>query len=323
MTLTLAATLAAHNAGKSPAETIEETYARIAAHADPALFIALRPEAEALAEAGACRRSALGAGRSLASPSRSRTISTSPGCRRPPLVPAFAYRQCVRLSSCKGSSTPGRSSIGKTNLDQFATGLVGVRSPYGVPRNALRADLIPGGSSSGSATSVGAGLGAVRARHRHRGFGSRAGGAQRDRRPEAEPRRAFGWRRRAGLPDARHDFDLRARRRRRLRRVARRRGLRRSRPLFAPFPCARARRIPAAARRRPRNRWSFSATQRPKPPSRAMSPPSPRWASEIVEFDFSAVRRGRAAALRRPLGRRALRRRQAADRDATRRLCIR
>ena len=52
----------------------------------------------------------------------------------------------------------GAIVIGKTNLDQFATGLVGVRSPYGVPRNALRSDLIPGGSSSGSATAVGAGL---------------------------------------------------------------------------------------------------------------------------------------------------------------------
>ena len=52
----------------------------------------------------------------------------------------------------------GAIPIGKTNLDQFATGLVGVRSPYGVPRNALRADLIPGGSSSGSASAVGAGL---------------------------------------------------------------------------------------------------------------------------------------------------------------------
>ncbi|KJV11008.1 hypothetical protein VZ95_01135, partial [Elstera litoralis] len=48
--------------------------------------------------------------------------------------------------------------IGKTNLDQFATGLVGVRSPYGIPRNSVREDLVPGGSSSGSATSVGAGI---------------------------------------------------------------------------------------------------------------------------------------------------------------------
>src|SRR6185437_15096753 len=44
----------------------------------------------------------------------------------------------------------GAIVIGKTNLDQFATGLVGVRSPYGVPRNPFNPDYIPGGSSSGS-----------------------------------------------------------------------------------------------------------------------------------------------------------------------------
>ena len=48
--------------------------------------------------------------------------------------------------------------VGKTNLDQFATGLVGVRSPYGVPRNPFDADYIPGGSSSGSAVAVSSGL---------------------------------------------------------------------------------------------------------------------------------------------------------------------
>ena len=52
----------------------------------------------------------------------------------------------------------GAIVIGKTNLDQFATGLVGVRSPYGVPRNAINPELIPGGSSSGSAAAVAAGL---------------------------------------------------------------------------------------------------------------------------------------------------------------------
>jgi allophanate hydrolase len=52
----------------------------------------------------------------------------------------------------------GAIIIGKTNLDQFATGLVGVRSPYGIPNNPLRGDLIPGGSSSGSGVAVSAGL---------------------------------------------------------------------------------------------------------------------------------------------------------------------
>ena len=59
----------------------------------------------------------------------------------------------------RGCARAGAIIIGKTNLDQFATGLVGVRSPYGIPRNPLRSgDLIPGGSSSGSAVAVAAGL---------------------------------------------------------------------------------------------------------------------------------------------------------------------
>ena len=48
--------------------------------------------------------------------------------------------------------------IGKTNLDQFATGLVGVRSPYGAPLNVVDQLIVPGGSSSGSAVSVGHGI---------------------------------------------------------------------------------------------------------------------------------------------------------------------
>ncbi|MGK0239588.1 MAG: allophanate hydrolase [Candidatus Pelagisphaera sp.] len=50
--------------------------------------------------------------------------------------------------------TAGAIPIGKTNLDQFATGLVGVRSPYGIPGNAFDPEYIPGGSSAGSAVSV-------------------------------------------------------------------------------------------------------------------------------------------------------------------------
>jgi allophanate hydrolase len=52
----------------------------------------------------------------------------------------------------------GALLVGKTNLDQFATGLVGVRSPYGIARNPFDPAFIPGGSSSGSAVAVAAGL---------------------------------------------------------------------------------------------------------------------------------------------------------------------
>src|SRR6187551_3071539 len=52
----------------------------------------------------------------------------------------------------------GALVVGKANLDQLATGLVGVRSPYGVAENPFDAERIPGGSSSGSAVAVSSGL---------------------------------------------------------------------------------------------------------------------------------------------------------------------
>ena len=52
----------------------------------------------------------------------------------------------------------GALVVGKTNLDQFATGLVGVRTPYPIPRNAVDASLVPGGSSSGSAVATARGI---------------------------------------------------------------------------------------------------------------------------------------------------------------------
>ncbi|MED5357801.1 MAG: allophanate hydrolase [Pseudomonadota bacterium] len=66
----------------------------------------------------------------------------------------------------------GAILIGKTNMDQFATGVVGVRTPYGVAQNPFNADYIPGGSSSGAAVSVAAGLCAF-------AFGSDTGGSGR------------------------------------------------------------------------------------------------------------------------------------------------
>jgi allophanate hydrolase len=72
--------------------------------------------------------------------------------------PAFAYR-AKRTASCVNRLLDaGAMLVGKTNLDQFATGLVGVRSPYGTPRNPLAPQYVPGGSSSGSAVAVSAGL---------------------------------------------------------------------------------------------------------------------------------------------------------------------
>ncbi len=88
--------------------------------------------------------------------------------------------------------------VGKTNIDQFATGLFGTRSPT-APARTRRPALHPGGSSSGSAVVV-ARHRALRTRHRHRGLGPRARGVQRHRRLQALARRHLHTRRRAGLP---------------------------------------------------------------------------------------------------------------------------
>jgi allophanate hydrolase len=72
--------------------------------------------------------------------------------------PAFAYVPERSATAVARLEAAGAVVVGKTNLDQFATGLVGTRSPYGVPRNPFDERYIPGGSSSGSAVAVARGL---------------------------------------------------------------------------------------------------------------------------------------------------------------------
>jgi allophanate hydrolase len=72
--------------------------------------------------------------------------------------PAYAYTPARHATCVQRLVDAGALLIGKTNLDQFATGLVGMRSPYGVPRNPVAPAYVPGGSSSGSAVAVSAGL---------------------------------------------------------------------------------------------------------------------------------------------------------------------
>ncbi|MBY0302779.1 allophanate hydrolase [Sphingomonas ginsenosidimutans] len=74
--------------------------------------------------------------------------------------PAFAYRAERSATVVERLIAAGALLLGKTNLDQFATGLVGTRSPYGIPRNASNLAYVSGGSSSGSAVAVAAGVAA-------------------------------------------------------------------------------------------------------------------------------------------------------------------
>jgi allophanate hydrolase len=79
-------------------------------------------------------------------------MPTTAGC------PAFTYRPTGDAPAVRSLLDAGAVFVGKTNLDQFATGLVGTRSPYGAVRNAIATDRISGGSSSGSAVAVALGL---------------------------------------------------------------------------------------------------------------------------------------------------------------------
>jgi allophanate hydrolase len=72
--------------------------------------------------------------------------------------PSYAYTPTDSATAVRRLTDAGALVLGKTNLDQFATGLVGTRSPYGAVRHAHRPDRISGGSSSGSAVAVALGI---------------------------------------------------------------------------------------------------------------------------------------------------------------------
>jgi allophanate hydrolase len=160
MTETVAAIVAAHHAGiVSPAQTIARSFQRIRDHNDPAVFISLRGEKEAVAEAEALATKKDAAQLPLYGvPVAVKDNIDVAGLPTTAACPAYAYSPSRDATVVARLRAAGAIIIGKTNLDQFATGLVGVRSPYGIPTNPMRGDLIPGGSSSGSAVAVSAGL---------------------------------------------------------------------------------------------------------------------------------------------------------------------
>ena len=142
----------------SPAQTVARSYQRIRDHNDPAVFISLRDEQDALTEADALAKKDAAALPLYGVPVAVKDNIDALGMPTTAACPAFSYMPAHDSTAVAKLRAAGAIILGKTNLDQFATGLVGVRSPYGIPINPMRADLIPGGSSSGSAVAVSAGL---------------------------------------------------------------------------------------------------------------------------------------------------------------------
>ncbi len=141
-----------------PAQVVAAVHARVRALGDPGIFIHLVREQAALEAATALppfdpvRYPLWGLPVAVKDNIDVAGLPTTAAC------PAFAYIAKDSAPAVQRLLDAGAVLVGKTNLDQFATGLVGVRTPYPVPRNAFAADRVPGGSSSGSAVAVARGL---------------------------------------------------------------------------------------------------------------------------------------------------------------------
>ncbi|KAE8835812.1 hypothetical protein PTNB85_05550 [Pyrenophora teres f. teres] len=161
--LTISALQRAYKNGLSPITVADKVYDKIEAYQkiDPAVWIHLQP-----------REAILEAARQLASryPDRSAlpplfgvpfsakdSIDVS-GLPTTTACPPLAHVPSVSAPVYDKVIAEGALFFGKTNLDQLATGLVGCRSPYGIPHSVYHKDYISGGSSSGSTVSVGANL---------------------------------------------------------------------------------------------------------------------------------------------------------------------
>ncbi|MGA2893540.1 MAG: allophanate hydrolase [Xanthobacteraceae bacterium] len=159
MTETVAEILAAYRTGAAaPADIVKRSFARIRAHNDPALFISLREESDVAAEAEALAGKADKTLPLYGIPVTVKDNIDVAGLPTTAACPAYLYRARRDSTAVARLRAAGALILGKTNLDQFATGLVGVRTPYGIGRNLFDEKLIPGGSSTGSALSVGSGI---------------------------------------------------------------------------------------------------------------------------------------------------------------------
>jgi len=166
LTETVAAIVAAHRAGTAtPAQTVARSYQRIRDYNDPAVFISLRDEKDALAEAeglttkDAAQLPLFGVPVAVKDNIDALGLATTAAC------PAFSYVPAQDSTAVAKLRAAGAIIIGKTNLDQFATGLVGARRfdsgriEFGISGRGFRRP------------------GTTRTRHRYGGLRPRAGDA--------------------------------------------------------------------------------------------------------------------------------------------------
>lgn len=155
--ITLTDLQSAYAAGMSVSDVLQDVFARIAAVDDPGIFLHLADLSDLQDQIDALgvydpARPLWGVPFAVKDNIDVAGMPTTAAC------PAWTYlpeRDAFAVAHLRAA---GAIPIGKTNLDQFATGLVGTRTPWPVPRNALDPEIVPGGSSSGSAVAVGHGF---------------------------------------------------------------------------------------------------------------------------------------------------------------------
>ncbi|MBB5350948.1 allophanate hydrolase [Haloferula luteola] len=144
-------------AGATVREVLNEVRARIVEWEDPATFLYL-PSEEQL-EALAAEVEAMDRSLPLwGVPFVAKDNIDVAGWPTTAACPSFGYVPTADAGVVSSLRAAGAIPVGKGNLDQFATGLVGTRSPHGTARNAVAPEWLPGGSSSGSASAVAAGI---------------------------------------------------------------------------------------------------------------------------------------------------------------------
>ena len=142
----------------TPTVLVEEIWRRCESQGDPAVWIHRLGRDELLAHARRVEARGRDAQPLYGIPFAIKDNIDLAGSPTTAACPEYAYVPPASSAVVEKLLAAGAIPVGKTNLDQFATGLVGTRSPYGVPRNPFHPEAIPGGSSSGSAVAVAAGL---------------------------------------------------------------------------------------------------------------------------------------------------------------------
>jgi allophanate hydrolase len=142
----------------TPLDLVTALLERIEAYPDKAVFISRVPAADLLAAATSLEMADLAAKPLFGIPFVAKDNIDVAGMWTTAACPDFAYMPKQSATVIEKLQAAGAILLGKANLDQFATGLNGTRSPFGAPRCVFDAAYISGGSSSGSAVAAGAAL---------------------------------------------------------------------------------------------------------------------------------------------------------------------